>query len=48
MNKYKFSVNLVVEVEAFDPFDAEEAVRDEFGLGTAGAVEVVESEIGSA
>lgn len=48
MDKYKFSVELVVEVEAFDEFDAEEAVRDEFGLGTSGSVEVLESEIGSA
>lgn len=48
MNKYKFSVELVVEVEAFDPFDAEESVRDVFGLGDNCGVEVIESEVGSA
>lgn len=45
MNKYKYSVNLVVEVEAFDPIDAEEAVRDAFGLGDQCGVEIVESEV---
>lgn len=45
MNTYKYSVNLVVEVEAFDPIDAEEAVRDAFGLGDQCGVEIIESEI---
>ena len=45
MNKYKYSVNLVVEVEAFSPIDAEEAVRDTFGLGDQCGIEIVESEV---
>lgn len=45
MNKFRYSVNLVVEVEAFDPIDAEEAVRDAFGLGDQCGVEIIESEI---
>jgi hypothetical protein len=45
MNKYRYSVNLVVEVEAFDPIDAEDAVRDAFGLGDQCGVEIVESEV---
>lgn len=45
MNKYKYSVSLVVEVEAFDPIDAEEAVRDTFGLGDQCGIEIVESEV---
>lgn len=46
MNKYRYSVNLVVEVEAFDTIDAVEAVRDAFGLGDVCGIEVVESEVG--
>jgi hypothetical protein len=45
MKKFKYSVNLVVEVEAFDPIDAEEAVRDTFGLGDQCGIEIVESEV---
>lgn len=45
MKTYKYSVNLVVEVEAFDPIDAEEAVRDTFGLGDQCGIEIVESEV---
>lgn len=47
MNKFKLSVELVVEVEAFDRFDAEEAVRDAFGLGDVYGIEIVESEVSS-
>jgi len=46
MNKYRFDVSLVVEVEAFNQFDAEESIRDVLGLGDAGGVEIVESEVG--
>lgn len=46
MNKYRFSVDLVVEVEAFDPFDAEDMIRDAFGLGEVCGLNVVESEVG--
>jgi len=46
MNVYHFDVSLVVEVEAFNMLDAEEAIRDAFGLGDAMGVEIVESEVG--
>lgn len=46
MRNYRYSVNLVVEVEAFDEFDAAEAVRDTFGLGDQCGIEIVESEVG--
>ena len=46
MNRYRYSVNLVVEAEGFDPFDAEEAIRDAFGLGNVCGLEVIESEVG--
>ena len=45
MNNYKYRVNLVVEVPAFNPVDAEEAVRDAFGLGDVCGIEVIESEV---
>lgn len=45
MKTYKLSVNLVVEVKAFDPIDAEEAVRDTFALGDQCGVEIIESEV---
>lgn len=46
MNTYKFKVELVVEVEAFDPFDAEDSIRDAFGLGEVYGINIIESEIG--
>lgn len=46
MKKYRFDVSLVVEVEAFNEIDAEEAIRDEFGLGEVCGLNVVESEVG--
>lgn len=46
MDKHRFDVHLVVEVEAFDPFDAEEMIRDAFGLGEVCGVDVVQSEVG--
>lgn len=46
MNKFRYSVNLVVEVDAFDEIDAEDAVRDAFGLGDQCGIEIVESEVG--
>lgn len=46
MNKYRFSVNLVVEVESFDSLDAEEMIRDAFGLGEVCGLDVIESEVG--
>jgi hypothetical protein len=47
MRTFKYDVNLVVEVEAFNEIDAEEAVRDAFGLGDVCGLNVVESEVGS-
>ena len=46
MNTFRYDVNLVVEVEAFSEVDAEEAVRDAFGLGEACGLNIVESEVG--
>lgn len=45
MKTFRFSVDLVVEVEAYDEFDAEEMVRDAFDLGEVCGLNVVESEI---
>jgi hypothetical protein len=33
MNKFKYKVSLLVEVEAFDEGDAWDAVQDAFGIG---------------
>lgn len=46
MKKFRYDVTLVVEVEAFSEIDAEEAVRDAFGLGEVYGVNVIESEVG--
>lgn len=46
MKTFRYSVNLVAEVQAFNEIDAEEAVRDAFGLGDNCGVEIVESEVG--
>lgn len=42
MDKFKYTVRLVVEVEAFDESDAWDAVQDAFGVGDTGAVSVTE------
>lgn len=46
MRKFKFAVSLMVEVEAFDHLDAEEIIRDTFGLGEDCGLTIVESEVG--
>lgn len=46
MNKFRYDLHLVVEVEAFSEIDAEEAVRDAFGLGETCGLDIVESEVG--
>lgn len=46
MKTFRYDVSLVVEVQAFNEIDAEEAVRDAFGLGDVCGIEVVESEVG--
>lgn len=46
MKTFKFSVDLVVEVQAPDQFDAAEAIRDAFGLGEVCGLNVIESEVG--
>lgn len=47
MKTFKYDVQLVVEVEAFSEIDAEEAVRDAFGLGEVCGLNIVESEVGN-
>ena len=37
MNKFRYKVNLVVEVEAFDEDDAWDALQDAFGVGENGS-----------
>lgn len=46
MKTFRYEVNLVVEVEAFNEIDAEEAVRDAFGLGEVCGLDIIESEVG--
>lgn len=46
MKTFKYSVELVVEVVAPDQWDAEEMVRDAFGLGEVCGLNIVESEVG--
>lgn len=46
MKTFRYSISIVAEVEAFDEIDAEEAVRDAFGLGDVCGIEIVESEVG--
>jgi hypothetical protein len=46
MRTFRYNVDIVVEVQAFDEIDAEEAVRDAFGLGEACGLEIIESEVG--
>jgi hypothetical protein len=47
MKTFRYEVSLIVEVQAFDEIDAEDAVRDAFGLGEACGLNIVESEVGS-
>ena len=47
MNTFRYEVNITVEVQAFDEIDAEDAVRDAFGLGEACGLNIVESEVGN-
>lgn len=47
MKTFKYHVSIVVEVDAFDEIDAEDAVRDAFGLGEICGLNVVESEVGN-
>ena len=44
MNKFKYKVSLVVEVEAFDSSDAWEAVQDAFGIGDNMGITVIDCE----
>lgn len=45
MNKIRYEVSLIVEVEAFDEDDAWDALQDTFGIGeNSPGVRVVESE----
>lgn len=45
MNKYRLTVNLIVEVDAFDETDAIEAIQDNFGVGDTSGLTVVDCEI---
>ena len=44
MNKYKYTVTLTVEVEAFDDSDAWDALQDAFGIGDQMGVRVLDCE----
>lgn len=44
MDKYEYTVKMVVEVEAFDEGDAWDAIQEAFGVGTTGAVTVTDCE----
>lgn len=46
MKTFRYDVNIVVEVQAFNEIDAEEAVRDAFGLGEVYGLNIIESEVG--
>lgn len=45
MERYKFTVEIEVEVEAFDRTDAVEAIEDVFGIGHELAVDVLDIRI---
>lgn len=45
MNKYKYVLALEVEVEAFDIFDADEIIQDNFGEGDATGAHIVKMTI---
>lgn len=44
MDKFKYKVTLVVEVEAFDDSDAWDALQETFGTGEEGCINVIECE----
>lgn len=44
MDKFRYKVQITVEVEAFDASDAWEAVQDNFGLGDQGGVTITDFE----
>jgi hypothetical protein len=44
MQRYKYKVELVVEIEAFDGNDAWEALQDNFGIGDTGDLTVTDFE----
>lgn len=44
MNTYRYKIVLNVEVDAFDPSDAWDAVADEFGVGEQMGVRVINCE----
>lgn len=44
MDKFKYQIKLVVEVEAFDESDAWEAIQDNFGIGESSGVTVTDCE----
>jgi hypothetical protein len=46
MKTFRYEVSIIVEVPAFNEIDAEEAVRDAFGLGEVCGLEIIESEVG--
>lgn len=44
MDKFKYQVNLVVEVEAFDESDAWDMVQERFGIGEDLGITVLDCE----
>ena len=44
MDKFKYKVSLVIEVEAFNESDAWEAVQDAYGLGGESGLAVIDCE----
>lgn len=44
MNTYKFKIDLIVEVDAFDEGDAWDMVQDAFGVGENVGTRVIECE----
>lgn len=44
MNKFRYSVILTVEVEAFDASDAWDVLQDNFGIADEGDIVVVDCE----
>jgi hypothetical protein len=46
MKTFRYKVEVVAEVQAFNEIDAEEAVRDALGLGDGLGISIIESEVG--
>ena len=44
MNKYKYEVKLLVEVEAFDAGDAWDAIQETYGVGSEMGIVVTDCE----